>query len=230
MFYTLAGPIRRDPTLPAFGQGVDAVGADSPEAAVKALADATVAYDVERIIALTPPEEMKALHDYAPLFLPGAEQAVADMKSESDVAVTITRLDLAPSGTGDRRSVAITGLAVHVDSSEGSADIDFDGKCLTISGDLAADLPNGTQKSCTGDIPQNVAGLGDLAGRMANPLAITVVKEDGEWYVSPVGTIGETFISVLRVLNPEDFQDGGAVYKLIDGLQNLGSEFSGIGG
>jgi demethylmenaquinone methyltransferase/2-methoxy-6-polyprenyl-1,4-benzoquinol methylase len=39
----------------------------------------------------------------------------------------------------------------------------------TGTGALANDLPNGTQKSCAGDIPQNIEGLGDLAGRMAAP-------------------------------------------------------------
>jgi hypothetical protein len=230
-FYSLAESIRRDAgaALPAFGQGVDAVGSKTPEYAVRALVDAIVAYDVERIIALTPPEEMKALHDYAPLFLPDAEQAVADMKSETDLAVTVTRLDLSASGSDDRGSVAITGVAIHIESSEFSGDVDFDGKCITLTGDLADEA--GTQKSCTGDISPEVEelGLGDLVGRVENPFAITVVKEDGKWYVSPVGTIGETFLSSLRALEPEDFREGGLAYKAIDGLRDLGSGFSSEG-
>jgi hypothetical protein len=233
-FYTLAESIRRDSDapLPAFGQGVDAVGSDSPEAAVKALVDATVAYDVERIVALTPPEEMKALHDYAPLFLPDAEQAIAEMKSNTDVVVTITRLDLDASGSGDRRSVTITGGALHVASSDVNGDVDFDGKCITVTGDLADQGSTGSKKSCTGDISPAVEdlGLGDLVGRVSNPFTITVVNEGGKWYVSPVGTVGEAFVNVLRALKPEDFQEGGLAYKGIDALQNLGSEFSGVGG
>jgi hypothetical protein len=233
-FYTYAESARRDSDapLPEFGKGLAAVGSSSPEAAVKALADAAVSYDLEQIVALTPPQEMRALHDYAPLFLDNARNASADLKSSSDLTVMITRLDLAPSGSGDRRKVAITGFAVHVESTDGSGDVEFDGKCFSVTGYLAQDLPNGSQKSCAGDISPTVndLGLNDLAGRVHDPLAITVVKEDGKWYVSPIGTIGETMLSVLHVLKPEDFQDGGAVYKLIDGLQNLGSEFGVTGG
>jgi hypothetical protein len=233
-FYTYAEAARRDSdaALPDFGQGLDAVGSDSPEAAVKALADATAAYDLEQLIALTPPQEMRALHDYAPLFLSSAREAASQLKDNTGLVITITRLDLDPSGSGDRRSVAVTGFAAHVESNDGSGDVDFDGKCLTVTGDLAKDLPNGTQKSCTGDISPEVTDLGleDLAGRVGQPLTITVVKEDGKWYVSPIGTVGETFLSVLRVLKPEDFQDGGAVYKFIDALRDLGSEFGIEGG
>ena len=217
--------------MPTFGQGLDAVGSDSPEAAVRALADATASYDWEKLMALTPPQEMRALHDYAPLFLPAARDATAQVKNDTGLVITVTRLDLDPSGTGDRRSVAVTGFAAHVQTNDGSGDVDFDGKCFTITGDLAKDLPNGSQKSCSGDITPAVQdlGLGDLVGRVGQPLTITVVKEDGKWYVSPIGTVGESFLSALRVLKPEDFQDGGVVYKFVDALQNLGSEF-GIGG
>jgi hypothetical protein len=233
-FYSFAESARRDSdaALPVFGQGLDAVGSDSPEAAVKAFADATASYDLEQIMALTPPEEMRALHDYAPLFLPGAREATNQLKSNTGLVVTITRLDLDPSGGGDRRAVAITGFAAHVESNDGSGDIDFDGKCFTITGSLAKDLPNGSQKSCTGDISPVVPDLdlGDLAGRLGQPLTITVVKEDGKWYVSPIGTVGESFLNLLRVLKPEDLQEGGAVYKLIDGIRNLSSEFGTEGG
>jgi hypothetical protein len=226
--YTMAESIRRDSeaALPAFGHGVDAVGSDSPEAAVKAFADAAVALDVEKMVALTPPKEMQALHDYAPLFL---REVTAEM-TDAPFSVSITRLDLEPSGSGDRQSVAVTGAAVHFESEEGSGDVDYDGKCLTLSGDLANFGEGGTEKQCPGDMAGlGELGLGDLAGRVGDPLAITVVKEDGEWYVSPIGTFGNTFLSALHVLQPEDFQDGGLVYKLIDGIQN-GFDFEGIEG
>ena len=43
-------------------------------------------------------------------------------------------------------------------------------------------------------------------------------------------TVADAAGRYVTDLQPEDFQEGGAVYKLIDGLQNLGSEFGGIGG
>ena len=46
-----------------------AVGADSPEEAVDEMISAIERVDVERMIELTPPDEMGVLHDYAPLFL-----------------------------------------------------------------------------------------------------------------------------------------------------------------
>lgn len=226
--YTAAEAMRRDSDapLPAFGQGVAAVGSASPEAAVRAFADAVAAFDFEKMVALTPPKEMQALHDYAPLFLAEVTQNMND----AAFTVSITRLDLTSSGDGDRRPVAITGGAIHFAYEEGSGAIDYDGKCITLSGDLANFGEGGTQKECPGDVSglAGQLGLGDLAGRESVPFAITVVKEDGQWYVSPIGTFGNTFVSALRVLQPEDFQEGGLVYKFIDGLQsNFGFETEG---
>ena len=50
-----------------------AVGADSPEEAVDEMIAAVERLDVERMIELTPPDEMGVLHDYAPLFLDEVE-------------------------------------------------------------------------------------------------------------------------------------------------------------
>ena len=77
LWYSVAEAARKDAGKPApeFGQGVEAKGADSPEAAVEELFASMGTLDVRRMIELTPPDEMAALHDYAPLFLDDAEAA-----------------------------------------------------------------------------------------------------------------------------------------------------------
>ena len=63
------------PPVPDFGNGPAPVGAADPEGAVRGLVDAAVALDPEKAITMTDPEEMRALYDYAPLFLPDLERS-----------------------------------------------------------------------------------------------------------------------------------------------------------
>ncbi|MEX2658738.1 MAG: hypothetical protein WD232_03500, partial [Acidimicrobiales bacterium] len=80
LHYSIAELARKEAGVaaPAFGQGVQPEGADSPEGAVRALLEAAVDLDLRRVIALTPPGEMSALHDYAPLFLDDVEAMVGE--------------------------------------------------------------------------------------------------------------------------------------------------------
>ena len=88
LFYSIAEAARRDTGAPAptTEGAIQAKGADSPQAAVDELIDALEQGDVERLIELTPPDEMAVLHDYAPLFL-------KDATPSSDGTVKITDRD-----------------------------------------------------------------------------------------------------------------------------------------
>jgi hypothetical protein len=80
LFYTVAEGIRRgaDAAPPDPAQAVAAQGADSPEAAVEQMIDAIRRVDMRRLIALSPPDEMAVLHDYAPLFLDHVQKQLAN--------------------------------------------------------------------------------------------------------------------------------------------------------
>jgi hypothetical protein len=211
VFYTIAEVARRDAGLdaPDFGNGIEAAGADSPEAAVEALIRAAAEeQDLTAVIALLPPDEMAVLHDYAPLFLDEAQASFAD----ADAALEVTDLELEAVKDGDTASVAIASFAVEgtIDGEQGR--VAFDGDCFTFEG------PDGeAEEQCTDDL----GDLGDMGaleevlrfdeGQVAG---ISTVKVDGKWYVSPTRTVLDSLVVVLRAFDddalsrlPEIFED-----------------------
>ncbi len=80
LFYTAAETARDDMTdgdIPL--EGIGAVGADSPEAAVNQLFDSVQALDLRLLMQSLNPGEAGALQRYAPLFLDDAEAALAEI-------------------------------------------------------------------------------------------------------------------------------------------------------
>ena len=95
-FYTVAelAASSEGYTLPA--TPIPAVGAESPEAAVRGMIDAALDLDVGRVIELTPPDEMAALHDYGPILVELADEAIAESDIESELdgwTISIDTLD-----------------------------------------------------------------------------------------------------------------------------------------
>jgi hypothetical protein len=115
--------------VPDFGGGPTPIGADTPEGAVKGLVDAALAYDPETAIAMTDPTEMRALYDYAPLFLPDLNQAARDARSDGDTVVKVDRLDTTVEGDGPVRRVTMTGFDVTIGSADDNVHMVFDGSC-----------------------------------------------------------------------------------------------------
>ena len=109
--YTIAESARRDSgaARPNYGsEELAPLGADTPEGAVEGFMAAIDDGDVRAVIGHLDPEEMAALYDYAPLFLPELEQQ-ADLP-ELARQLTINDLQLNAEGEGDTRRVSITAL------------------------------------------------------------------------------------------------------------------------
>jgi hypothetical protein len=200
LWYSVAEAARKDSgkPVPDFGHGVPAVGADTPEAAVRDLADAAVKLDVRRMVELTPPDEAAALHDYAPLFLPDVE------KSAKDWTAKISALDLNSTVNGDRGIVRITKLAFTVDND--SETVTYDGKCLDTK---YKDDPQSATHSCNdGGIFNSFRGL-DSTDPHVPPfpkipkadLGIRTVKVDGKWYISPTHTVLDNLVAEARAFD-----------------------------
>ena len=68
--------------------GIQAKGADTPEAAVTAMMQATADLDITRMIELVPPDELPALQNYSDLFLPDAKDALSLVKDKYKLTVT----------------------------------------------------------------------------------------------------------------------------------------------
>ena len=193
LLYTLGELLRHEidpqPPIPRYGHGTPAVGASSPEEAVRQGVAAATALDLEKLISLTPAEGLEALHDYGPTFA----AAVADNES----GVTIEDLKLETSdGEDGTKVVTPTAFTVTWDDGYGStAFVHADG-CTTITYDDVEGGPGGDdfvpkpQKLCGRDdpygSPAGLLGL-PLVGN-ADGLGIVTEQHDGKWFISPTAT------------------------------------------
>ncbi|MEO8266753.1 MAG: hypothetical protein ABI706_14725 [Ilumatobacteraceae bacterium] len=214
---------------------VVARGADTPEGAVQAIFDAVDDLDVESLIAALNPNEAEALQRYAPMFIDGAQGGIDDL----DAKIAFSDIKYTVSGSGDRRTVAIDGF--NLKASANGTDVTVENKdgCVVFtSGDTTAD-------SCqvagsiddalgvlgldeTGDVKSLIKTIEDAFSDM-KPVGITVQKVGGAWYVSPIGTYFDVYVSLLSAL------DKGELTDIIDGVKKVSESFStsgifGLGG
>lgn len=213
--YTVAEGMRREAgePVPAFGDGVEAAGADSPEAAVRQAVEAVVDLDARRLISLVSPSEAAALHDYAPLFLDDAEAAVAELRAEVPYEVDVTRLDLSSETDGDVAQVRLAGFEASGTVPDlGRFSLSYDGDCFTFEADVEADT------ICASDLPQS--GFGGANTEMV----ATTVRDDGQWYLSPTRTLFQQVLGALRALDREDLEDPESLFGPFFG-SSVGSAF-----
>ena len=229
LLYSIADDARRDAELPvpAFGSGVEPEGAESPEAAVRAMVDAGRTLDARRAIALLPPDEAAALHDYAPLFLDDVEEAAAEAR-ESSFTLDVKTLDLSVDREGDEASVKVDRMVVEATSDGDRLRVAFDGRCITYSSDddeeqRTCNQPGGPLASSlllpfTGlgmGTADDVEGADDEGSSAALGLAIVVVERGGEWYVSPIRTVLRPLVDGLRALDRQDLEE------LVEGFESM---------
>ena len=260
--YSIAESIRNSvkddnghsPPVPDFGQGPAPVGADSPEGAVHGMVDAAVGYDAQKAITLTDPQEMRALYDYAPLFLPDLARSASEAKADGDVVVKVDRLDTSVDGDGPVRRVRITGFDITLGDDVDNVHVVYDGTCYDTTSTYTdtygygsydpqtgewTDTPSSSepqvdhQHVCAGD-PQSESdsgsgssfgALGMFGSASAQPFAVTVTQVDGRWYVSPVRTILDSVVDGLEALQPDDVQKWGDLFGSFDSSQS----FQGVG-
>jgi hypothetical protein len=225
--YTLAEQARTAAgvSLDALGQRVTPVGAATPEDAVRQLVQDGAKLDLRGVLGLLPPGEMGALQEYAGLFLPKAEAALA---ADADKPkVTVTTLDLSSKTDGDVATVTIdklAGTAVSGDTTVTLAD-----GCITEQ--TAGGAP---QKTCGNDPSAllgnlgvaGLPGLGQLGAGATADVGIRVVKVDGKWYVSPVRTVLDGVVSSFDAIKPGDL---AGLAQAIQGLTKTLESGGGAG-
>ena len=196
LMYSAAEAARAAAGLPAPepADRVAAVGADTPEDAVRQLFDAISAGQWRRLVELTPPDEMAALHDYGSMLL---DQAPPPPDTPW---LTIDKLELKSRDVRGGKAMEAKALAVTVrlDGEEMKLSVDDLGDgCYH----LVADVPDQDpvdQTSCLKDGLKAADGSGpDLSSEqiaqlqtMSKMAGIVVVQVDGKWFVSPARTIG----------------------------------------
>ena len=229
-FYSIAENARQSgvdiPETP-----IVAHGSDSPEGAVQAIFDAVDDLDLESLIAALNPNEAEALQRYAPMFLDAAQRSLDD----TDAKISFSDIKYSVTGSGDRRTVLVDSL--NLKASVNGTDVTVENKdgCLVFtSGDTTAD-------SCqvagsiddalgvlrldqNGEVKSLIKTVEDAFADM-KPVGITVQKVGGVWYVSPIGTYFDVYLTLLAALDKNELTD------IIDGVKNVYvSVLSGIFG
>lgn len=201
--------------VPAFGEGVEPEGAESPEAVVGGVLDAIIALDARRLVAFNPPDEMRALHDYAPLFLGQVEEAAEELRGEAPYEINIDQLDLEPEVDGDVAQVLLTGFEA---SGTLPGDLPFtasyDGDCFSY------DASGTVEEFCLSEMQAPDTPF-------SRDFVLTTVRRDGEWYLSPTRTVFEQLLRSLRALEPEDIENFESLFGPFFGLgMGMGMGFS----
>ena len=227
--YTVAEDLARNAgqSAPPAGASVPAVGSATPDDAIRSVVQSAAALDVAGVIKVTPPGELAALHDYAPLFLSNADRALRTVRSK--LSITVTRLDLAdvPDGTG-AELVTITGLAFRATYEQYT--VSFDGSCITVTD---ARDPSNDQQFC-----RSGSGLDSVLSSLPAPLqplisdlkgihpkeGLVAVEENGQWYFDPVRTVFTDVDNLLGALSLKDMNDiQSLVQQARSGSLSLGS-------
>lgn len=213
--YTIAEQARDDAGVDFddLGEGIEPVGADSPEEAIEGFLTAVTDFDLEEVIARLSPNEFAALQAYAGLYLDEAEDGFAEGAEVVDI--TIDELDLDSEEDGDRATVFVRGFDVTIELAEGVAtdqavtvQASYDGDCFAIDfgdtdpAELGIDLDQfgfdgGELCGGVGGVTDSASeSLGSMLGGELPELpeigemtpGITVAKVDGQWYLAPIAT------------------------------------------
>ena len=210
--YTLAEDLARNAgqSAPAAAASVPAVGSATADEAIRTLVQSAANLDLTGVIRATPPGEMAALHDYAPLFLSKADGALSKVRSK--LSIDVTRLDLADAADGPTSElVTIKGLAFRATYEQYT--VSYDGSCITVSD---ASDPSNDRHLCP-----TASGLDSLLSSLPAPLqpvvndlrgihpqeGLVAVEENGQWYFDPVRTVFSDVDNLLGALSLKDMND-----------------------
>jgi hypothetical protein len=203
--------------VPDFGAGVAPEGTGSPEAAVEELFAAVADLDLERLIALAPPGEADALHDYAPLFLDDARREL----DRVDADVEVTGVETTAETDGDTARVTVDALTargtvedvtfeldaggdrfeVDAEWQGNTIHVESDGDCVTIEGEEGGERVS--DELCGEELADG--RFADVLGEQRPGLA--AVRVEGEWYLSPTRTVLGAVLDVLRSLEKGDLEE-----------------------
>lgn len=233
--YSIAEAARVDGGLPfpSAALAIEAIGADSPEAAVEGMVTAITDLDVRGMLGRLSPAEFAALHEYAGLFIEDAEAAMSEVPPDFDFS--IDELEFRSETSGNRAIVFIDGFRLSVDIEGSALQVGFSDGCFSIEGDLedlGVDLGELESPICTDDLEEtyqeSMLDFEDVAGfdlpafpELEVPtIGITTMKVDGQWYVAPVATYLDSMVAVLEVL------DRAALDAIVDFVEQAIESFS----
>jgi hypothetical protein len=186
LLYTLAENLRLAAGLPApaFGEGIDSVGASTPAAVLQGMLTAAGNLNVRQLVELVSPVSGAVLHDYIPLVLTEINAGVLAARVEG-VKVSFSNLETTTVTDGDAAKVTITGLDFTATVPHATVTGSYANGCLTVA------VPARSISSC---------GLMAMAGIKPPASTVDMVRINGAWYLDPTSTfVGgvEAFLQAL---------------------------------
>jgi hypothetical protein len=188
-------------------------GYASPEEAADALVEAGSTGDLKTIIAMLPPDEMGAMHDYGQLIL---DQSDANSLSSdaTDLGVSFSDLTWATSEVTGGTKVSLAGATVTAEGQTVTITRNVDEGSITVSAPGQPEVK--LDESTIDSYIEQAAGNESLDPQMVDlikrefkqiiGLGIVTTKVGNEYYVSPVRSFSDIFVSLLKGMEPEDVQ------------------------
>lgn len=220
-------------------EGIAAIGADSPEAAVDGMIDAIESLQLEEILGRLNPDEAQALQRYAPLFIEEGQAEIDQAMQESGVEFSIDDVGYEVVRRDGIAVVQFTSFSISgsaPEEGEFEMTVDEDG-CATMT------IDGETEEICTeadaGSIDLTDTPMGDLEEMFADmdEIGLVVAERGGQWYISPIRSYSEVFLAVARVIDREDIdrfieviEDGSLEAWIEDELGTMFEEAFGISG
>lgn len=209
LYFTIAESLRRDTDAPEpwWGRGPAAIGADTADAAVRDLFKAASDPDPGRAQSIAYPDEMRALYDYAPLFLPETRRAALEAYEDKRFFFGFSELVLEMDGTGHQRTIRVTRFDGSFGDDVEQVRVRYDGFCASFELKRSVDEVH-VERRCDGDL----APPSDLARdstwyplfawtQLGRVFPTFIVQErNGRWFVSPTRSVLVTLTEVLREL------------------------------
>ncbi|WP_116048104.1 flagellar basal body protein FliL [Amycolatopsis palatopharyngis] len=214
LLYTMADYVLLEEGIPWPTESIPANGAASPNEAVRQTLQAALDADVRRVIELLPPDEMGVLHDAGPAIL---NAAVTDLEP---TGVKVERLETETSQVAGGTKAVLTALELSKDGGTSRFSLTKSDDCyeLVIDGGserICADEFARMAQERSDSLPPEADGFTrSLAtGLFHGGLGVVTTEVDGKHYVSPLRTVNELGMIVLRSFQPGDIE---AMLRLAD--------------
>jgi len=215
LFYTIADNAVHAEGLPNPTQAdiIKPEGFGKPEEAVDALLERATKGDVRGVIALLPPDEMSVMHDYGQLIIDqsGAGELTSEM---TDLGFELGEITYDVTDVTGGKKVSFASIELTVDGQTATIVRDVANGSVTLKADGEAPVTLDETTIDTylddaiGSEGLDAQGL-DIVKREFKQLiglGVVTVEVDGQWYVSPVRSVSDIFVSLMKGLEPGDIE------------------------
>lgn len=182
-------------------------GAASPEAAMEKIVGAITQQNLTELIAVTPPGEMRSLHDYGRLLVRASgSDGSAGLPRKRDFEITDTSWKVSDVTGGKMVSLgAMTvtsgGQSVTVNRDGDSIRVAVGGKQAIVLDDATIDQ---TLSPMNGKIDPELRDLAHREVKALSGVGVVMVESDGKWFASPLRTSVGLYTALLKGLQPSD--------------------------